>query len=507
MQVERATGFFVLVLLAMAVLLIGPAVSEAERLQLAAAVVLVSSGLAVPLLLWRGRALVRALEGSPLGRNRLVSRVLHKFDALASALLEYGSDRRALLVTCAVSMLFYGVLVLSQYAVVHALHGDVSLWHVALVAPLVILVSALPISINGIGLAEGAFVLLYAHVGLPPATALAAALLRRVVILFVSLAGAVLWLAERRPARSQADPAGASPDGAPAESRPHFLPAQGDPMQRSAPAVVSVITDIVAGLWWLRSFLAEEPDARAVQTRCENPPDARRVEMYLAGCLLFSLGVKLFLDAELGVDPLYSMVIGMVEAVDLPFVGVGLVAGAVTAAFLVLWSAWCKRLPPLTVFVTIAGVGFLVDLWNLIGLDRWTAALLAPTPMMLAGLLLEAYASALIIMSGIGLRVMDLVAVAATRRYGCSFLTAKMSLEAGFFAAALLLGGPVGVATVAFLVLVAPFIPSFMWVNGRFLHLPNHGLATTTPAGAKIAAPRPASGHGRRSSQAGGAAL
>jgi hypothetical protein len=35
-------------------------------------------------------------------------------------------------------------------------------------------------------------------------------------------------------------------------------------------------------------------------------------------------------------------------------------------------------------------------------------------------------------MAGIGIRVMDLVALAAARRHGCSFLTAKMGLEAGF---------------------------------------------------------------------------
>jgi uncharacterized membrane protein YczE len=68
-------------------------------------------------------------------------------------------------------------------------------------------------------------------------------------------------------------------------------------------------------------------------------------------------------------------------------------------------------------------------------------------------------------MSGIGLRVMDLVAIAAMRRFGCSFLTARMGLEAGFFMAALLLGGSVGFATVAFLLLVVPLMPSFMWAR------------------------------------------
>ena len=235
-------------------------------------------------------------------------------------------------------------------------------------------------------------------------------------------------------------------------------------------------TDAVAGSCLLTDFLADHPDDRSPNLRAVEIPGLDRVGMYLAGCLLFSLGVKLFVDAGLGVDPLHAMFVGIVHAVDLPFVGIGLVAAAVTAGFLAVWSAWSRRLPPLATFLTMALVGFLVDLWNVVGLVRLTTAVLAPWPMMLAGLLLDAYASALIIMGGIGIRVMDLVAIAARRRYGCSFLAAKMALETGFFVAALVLGGPVGPGTVAFLILVAPFIPSFMWANGRLLRLPNHGL-------------------------------
>jgi uncharacterized protein len=236
------------------------------------------------------------------------------------------------------------------------------------------------------------------------------------------------------------------------------------------------IARAVEGPWWVWSFLGDHPDARPGRARCEGPPSAGRLATYLAGCVLFSLGVKLFIDAGLGVDPLHAMVLGIVGVLDLPFVGVGLVAGAVTLAFLAVWSAWNRRLPPLSTFLTMALVGFLVDLWNAAGLERLTTPLLAPWPMMLAGLLLDAYASALIIMGGIGIRVMDLVAIAARRRYGCSFLAAKMAMEAGFLGAAALLGGPVGPGTVAFLVVVVPCIPSFMWANGRILGLPNHGL-------------------------------
>lgn len=213
----------------------------------------------------------------------------------------------------------------------------------------------------------------------------------------------------------------------------------------------------------------------------------QRCLMYLLGCLLFSLGVKLFIDAGLGVDPLHAMVIGIVHAVDLPFVRIGLVASAVTVGFLALWSAWNRRLPPVSTFLTMAIVAFAVDLWNLLRLEEVTRAALSPVPMMLTGLLLDAYGSALIIMSGFGIRVMDLVAITMMRRWRLRFFLCKLVLEAGFILTAWIFGGPIGLATVAFLCLVGPFMEPMIWANRRVLHLPVWGFwnsaVRTAPSG------------------------
>jgi uncharacterized membrane protein YczE len=197
---------------------------------------------------------------------------------------------------------------------------------------------------------------------------------------------------------------------------------------------------------------------------------------YFAGCVLFSLGVKMFIDAALGTDPLHAMIIGIVDTLDRTFVGIGLVEAAITAGFLVVWSIWNRRLPPLMTFVTMALVGYLIDFWNWIGLETLTTAWLHPVPLMLAGLLIDAYASALIIMSGIGIRVMDLVAITFVRKLGWSFLWAKLLLEAGFVVCALAFAGPVGIATLAFVVIVGGLVPPMMWINERWLGLPNLGL-------------------------------
>jgi uncharacterized membrane protein YczE len=221
--------------------------------------------------------------------------------------------------------------------------------------------------------------------------------------------------------------------------------------------------------------------------------------------------VKLFIDAGLGVDPLHAMVIGIAQTVDLPFMKIGLVASMVTLGFLAVWTAWNRRLPPVTTFLTMAVVTFAVDLWNLVGLEQHTRAALSPVPMMFTGLLLDAYGSALIteaasklrdrllplhrscpaeplrwsvtpfrcrisIMSGLGIRVMDLVAISMMRRWRLRFFACKLMLEGAFILTVWIFGGPIGLATVAFLCLVGPFMEPMIWANRRVLRLPIWGF-------------------------------
>ena len=83
--------------------------------------------------------------------------------------------------------------------------------------------------------------------------------------------------------------------------------------------------------------------------------------LYLLGCVLFSLGVKSFIDANLGTDPLHAMIIGIVQTIDLPFIKIGFIASSTTVAFLIIWTVWNRRLPPVMTFVTMALVGYLID--------------------------------------------------------------------------------------------------------------------------------------------------
>jgi uncharacterized protein len=200
----------------------------------------------------------------------------------------------------------------------------------------------------------------------------------------------------------------------------------------------------------------------------------KQIIMYLLGCTVFSFGAKFFIDAELGTDPLDVLVLGIVRHTGLT---IGIVSGALAIMFLLLWSAWNWKIPPITPFVTMFLVGNLIDLWNLLRIQRFTTMVLSTYPMLFFALFLASYGSSLIIMSGIGIRTMDLVAITIMHKWNWNFFYAKMLLEVGFVISGWLLGGPIGIGTIAFVCIVGPCIIPFMSINKRSLNLPNYGLA------------------------------
>lgn len=197
---------------------------------------------------------------------------------------------------------------------------------------------------------------------------------------------------------------------------------------------------------------------------------------YLSGCFIFSLGAKLFIDSKLGTDPLDVLCIGMTQHWP---ISIGIASGIVAMVFLVTWCLWNRKPLPLTPFFTTFSVGCLLDLWNWLQLQNLSYRLFHPVGMLLVGVLLCSYASSLIIMSGLGIRIMDLVAITFVRKRGWSFFRAKMFLEILLFASGWALGGPVGMGTLAFLLGVGPFIQPFMALNERLLEMNNYGLRPT----------------------------
>lgn len=193
--------------------------------------------------------------------------------------------------------------------------------------------------------------------------------------------------------------------------------------------------------------------------------------LYLAGCLMFSFGANFFIAAELGTDPLDVFALGLMKHIPIT---VGIAQAGFALVCLLIWAVWNKKLPLLSPFVTFFLCGSLIDLWMHVRVDQYLP--LGPYPMMLAGVLLCAYGSSYIIMSGIGIRAMDLVALTMTLRWRLPFWAAKGVMEVLLLALGWWWGGPVGVGTLCFLIFVGWMIQPLMVANEKVLHIPNHGL-------------------------------
>lgn len=194
--------------------------------------------------------------------------------------------------------------------------------------------------------------------------------------------------------------------------------------------------------------------------------------VYLVGCLLFSFGACCFIEAKLGTDPLDVFSLGLQK--QFPKVTIGAAQGGFAALMLLIWAVWNKKLPIVSPFITFFLCGTLIDAGR-----HYTIAARMPYGgygLMFTGVFVCAYASSYIIMSGIGIRAMDLVAITMVQRWKAPFWVWKTALESCLLLAGYLLGGPVGVGTLAFLGIVDLLIQPMMMANQRLFGMRNMGL-------------------------------
>ncbi|GGM52876.1 membrane protein [Longimycelium tulufanense] len=198
--------------------------------------------------------------------------------------------------------------------------------------------------------------------------------------------------------------------------------------------------------------------------------DMGRLWTYLVGCIVFALGAYLFILSELGTDPLDVFVLGLLRHLPLT---VGLGQAGVAVVCLLAVAAWTHRRPQLSPMFTFFFCGSMIDALRWLDVGRWLAF---PSYLVLAvATLLCAYGSALIIMSGFGIRAMDLLAITMTSRWRWPFWAAKGTLEGLLLVSGFLLGGPLGIGTVCFLVGVDLLIQPLIYLNTR-LGVRNLGL-------------------------------
>lgn len=187
--IDRAVGLMALVLVASIALL--PATRmNAELQQLAAPLLLivglVVTGIAVALNRTVGAAAVGVAQF--LGLPRLGMAILEAGRSAAAALRQWRTVAAALIISIVLQL-----NVVSQYFFIsESLQLELPLLTCLLLVPIALLVIALPLSINGIGLRENVFVALLGMVGIRIADATALALIAFAMLLIHAAVGAVI---------------------------------------------------------------------------------------------------------------------------------------------------------------------------------------------------------------------------------------------------------------------------------------------------------------------------
>jgi len=104
-------------------------------------------------------------------------------------------DRGMLVRASGVSVLFHLVQIGTQFLVARALGLEIPFSYICVFHPLVSALSAIPITLSGIGLREGGYLFFLVHYGIDRESALAFGILWLIVILVNSLVGGLVFLA------------------------------------------------------------------------------------------------------------------------------------------------------------------------------------------------------------------------------------------------------------------------------------------------------------------------
>ncbi len=114
-------------------------------------------------------------------------------------------QRSVMAAVMAVSVIYQCISVSIAYLLGRSLGIDISILYYFLFIPVVLAVSMIPLSLNGLGMREGAWVLLFSQIGVASAAAFSMSILSFLVITVVSLAGGVFYLFDRATPATQSE--------------------------------------------------------------------------------------------------------------------------------------------------------------------------------------------------------------------------------------------------------------------------------------------------------------
>ncbi|OMH33000.1 YitT family protein [Tersicoccus sp. Bi-70] len=190
-----------------------------------------------------------------------------------------------------------------------------------------------------------------------------------------------------------------------------------------------------------------------------------RVIVLLAGLALYGMAIGLMIRSELGASPWDVLAQGVSRRVGLTF---GIAAILVSVAVLVCWIPLRVR-PGWGTLANAVLVGLFAD--ATLALVAPTGVWLQRTGLLVGGVVLLAFATAVYLRPGLGPGPRDGLFTGLVRRTGLPVWAVRGSLEVVVLVVGWLLGGTVGIGTVVFAAAVGPLVHVFLgWLRVDVQH-------------------------------------
>jgi len=123
-----------------------------------------------------------------------LSRLAERIDTISDAFQAMGKHRMVLVNSLIISLANQILAISINWIMAEGLHIDVPLFYFLLFIPVVTLISMIPISLNGMGLREYAFVSLFGSIGVDREAAVALGLLSSMTIFLSAIPGGMIYI-------------------------------------------------------------------------------------------------------------------------------------------------------------------------------------------------------------------------------------------------------------------------------------------------------------------------
>lgn len=130
--------------------------------------------------------------------NRFITKVHAKLREILSTIQSFKKQKQLVIYSLLLSVLFNFLAIVNVYIVAWALQISLSFLSLLVFVPIILMISAIPFSINGLGISEGAYVLCLTQAGISAPAALSIALFMRAKNIILSAVGGVSFIFYKR---------------------------------------------------------------------------------------------------------------------------------------------------------------------------------------------------------------------------------------------------------------------------------------------------------------------